>query len=298
MNTSVERYSELFNLQKRNFTVVDGVLYICENHIVRQFAPTSEQILLEKRKADLILKELGGYIFIGQTEISDDPNPEWYAVVCDAGFSVEDYPLSKTRFKVNRSLRRGSVRKVTAEEIIDQAFEVMTEALKDQHYNLNGMKDKRQYQDQFLQLDRFQDIVDIWGVFLGAELVGIVQNYKFGQLEVNYSSLKFTPRLLSECSSYGVLHAMNEYYLKDSGIARVNDGYRNIYHKTSIQEVLQKYFHFYKQPMKLRVHFRQPLGFMLRVLHPLRSILGSMNSKAEALFLLDSISRKYEKLEQ
>jgi len=290
MSFNLSRYNELFRLQQRNFTVVDDAIYICENHTVRQFAPTSEQKFLEKSQILSIMKDLHGFIYIGQTIVTGDNDAQWYAVVCEQGFSGDEYPSAKTRSEIKRSLRRCSVRKVTGQEIVDQVYEVMTDAMKDQYYSGKGKEDKRQYQERFLLLDEFQDIVDIWGVFLDDELAGVAQNYKFGRLEVNYSSIKFKPQLLSHCSSYGLLHTMNEYYLRQNHAVRVNDGYRNVYHKTTIQQVLQKHFHFYKLPMKLQLQFRQPIRFFVNSMRPFRKGISSITPKAEALFLLDSIA--------
>ncbi len=293
MGTAIERYSELFKLQGRNFTVFDGSLYICENHTVRQFASTKEQKMLGESQVSALLRELKGYIFIGQSIITTSAEPDWYAVVCEQGFNVDEYPSAKTRSEIKRSLRRCNVRKVSGQEIVDQAFDVMTDAMKGQFYSRKEMEGKKRYQEQFLLLDNFQDIIDIWGVFSDEELVGVAQNYKTGQLEVNYSSIKFKPQFLSHCSSYGLIHTMNEFYLKQRNAVLVNDGYRNVYHKTTIQQVLQKHFHFYKLPMRLQLHFRQPVRFLVDSLRPFRQSIGSLTPKAEALFLLDEIEKGY-----
>ena len=126
-----------------------------------------------------------------------------------------------------------------------------------------------------------------WAAYCDGKMVAFAQNLIYEKQEVNYTHIKLHPEYLNRYSSYALTYRMNEYYLEQEGFEYVNDGFRSISHETKVQEFLIKKFGFEKAYTGLHIHYRFPLGHMLRIASPFRKVLTKAYPKANALFELD-----------
>lgn len=137
----------------------------------------------------------------------------------------------------------------------------------------------------------FEDIVHHWAVLCDGRLAGFSSNYVFGETEAMYSTLKFHPDHLRKYVSYALLHAMNEFYLAERRVSYVNDGFRTIRHGTELQHFLEHNFAFEKASTGLDVFYRRPVRIALRATFPLRHVIARFDTRARALYELESMVR-------
>ena len=95
----------------------------------------------------------------------------------------------------------------------------------------------------------------------------------------NYSTIKFHPKYLRLYSSYALFYTMNYYYLNEMKFRYVNDGARNLVHKTNIQDFLITKFGFRKAYCKLHIQYNLFLKFLVMLIYPLRFVFYRFNNK-------------------
>jgi hypothetical protein len=86
---------------------------------------------------------------------------------------------------------------------------------------------------------------------------------------------------------------MNRYYLLENTFEYVNDGYRTLLHDTNIQNFLIKKFNFVKAGLTLKVYYKSMYYKIIKVIYPLREIVGIIDPRLKAILELERIRRSY-----
>ena len=135
---------------------------------------------------------------------------------------------------------------------------------------------------------------NFWGVFCDNKIIGYSQNRIIDNY-CEYSTIKFHPKYLGIYSSYLLFFTMNEYYLNKMKFRYVNNGMRNITHRTNIQDFLISKFGFRKAYCRLFVRYNKLVKFTLLLLYPIRFVFYPFNNRFalrfKALFALENIRR-------
>ena len=113
----------------------------------------------------------------------------------------------------------------------------------------------------------------------------------------NYSTIKFHPQYLKYYSSYALFYTMNRYYLAERKLKYVNDGARNLVHKTNVQDFLITKFGFRKAYCKLHIEYSLIIRFIVMFIFPIRFVFYRFNNKfalkINSLLLQEKIRRSF-----
>jgi hypothetical protein len=217
----------------------------------------------------------------------------WYAVICTEFEDLEDLS-SKNRSEIRRGLRNCEVKRVEADFIAKNGFNVFISAFE----RYKGVKKpsitEKEFRERVLKMRDFEDIVHYWGVFHNDILIAYSENYIYDNIEAAYSTIKFHPEYMKLYPSYALIYTMNKYYLQNQKFEYVNDGFRNILHQTNIQGFFIDKFRFKKAYTNLYEFYEPYLSIYLKVTFPIRDILKRVVPKLSALYTMEEIRRKYK----
>jgi len=290
---SLPRFIEMFKRKSLPFVVVNGVIWYEYSRMFEPLGPVAATYSLPADAAKNIFDSFPGSVLIrySNTVAPSIHKSEWYAVVADKFVDLTEMN-AKLRNQVKRGLGNCVVRRITAQILSDIGYDVYLHA----YYNTppKHILTRDEFRSKMLRDADFHDLIHYWGVFKGDVLIGYSINWIYDSIEANYSVAKFHNAYLDLYPSYALFYTMNQYYLVQSKMQYVNDGFRNLYHKTNIQDFLQKKMGFTKLPAKLMIHYRPYIALAMRSLYPLRSILGKLDSRVKALFMLESMRRSSE----
>jgi hypothetical protein len=261
--------------------------------------PAKYDYTLQKDEINFLLKKFPRAFLLRSTNgFKEDNNTtvkNWYAIIKDTHVDVDSIASYEGRKKIRRGLQNCTVKQVTAEFISSHGFEVFLSAFT-KYKNVSKPRiTPEQFEKQYMGRKSFEDIFHYWGVFSNSKLIGYAENLIYDDVEVNYSTMKFSPEFFNLYPSYALIYTMDKYYLTDCRFGYVNDGFRSILHNTNIQEFLIKNLHFKKKYTKLNIHYKKILSLGLSAIFPilpLRNQLSQRFPKLNALFTLEAIRRK------
>ena len=294
-----ERYIEFYNRLGIKTKLLDKILWREYQRMVIPVGPIKFDYLIKKDEAQFLLSEFPKAVMVRFTFNFDvSQNTEWYAVICDKFLELSEIASANTRSKIRRGLKNCKVELVDADFIARQGYEVYISAFK-RYKDVKPIREKEFIRSVLVSRD-FNDIIHYWGVFErnSKRLIAYSQNFIFGEIEVNYSTIKFHPDYLKLYPSYALIYTMNKYYLKEKPYEYVNDGFRSIFHETSFQEYLIKKFNFRKAYTRLEVIYRPWLFAFLSITFPFRKFLGKINAKLKALYEMEEIRRLSNNVKQ
>lgn len=106
---------------------------------------------------------------------------------------------------------------------------------------------------------------------------GKLQGYAYLKDEEKHSDL-LVLRVNPEMERYAINAAlidgiMEAYKERLQGEFYISDGARTVFHETSFQDYLEKYFDFRKAYCNLHLKYRPIVGFAVKVLYPFRNII-------------------------
>jgi len=197
-----------------------------------------------------------------------------------------------TRSKIRRGLKACSIRLVNKSFIIDEGFECYKAAVLNYNTTLN-LKTESEFRNDILELEGSWDF---WAVFHENRMIGYSQNWLMED-SCDYSTIKLHPDFLSLYSSYVLFFTMNKYYLDELKFRYVNDGARNLLHKTNIQNFLITKFGFRKAYCILHLKYSTTFKLLVTFIYPFRFVFYAFNNrfatKINSLFLQEKIRRSF-----
>lgn len=239
----------------------------------------------------LLIKLENAFLARWVTEFDDEVATEFWYVICDKSLEINDYSLN-TRSKIRRGLKNCQVMKITKQVIIKNAYEVYKHAFL--KYTTHST-----YKNEINFIKEIESLGTDWeffGVYYQEKLIAYCMCSLIDGT-CNYSTIKFHPKYLKYYPSYALFYIMNRYYLSERKLQYVNDGARNLVHKTNVQEFLISKFGFRKAYCKLHIEYRLIIRFFVAFLYPIRFVFQGFNnkfaSKINSLLLQEKIRRSF-----
>jgi hypothetical protein len=292
-NELINRFADLFNERSEKFTIFNNTLFKPYNGMVVPFAPANENVNISNHNAQELLSQLGGKLVRWTDgEFVFSGTQEWYAVVCRKFTSI-DSVKSKLRNELGKGISNCIVERVDAKYLGRLGYDVYYKACA--KYKLSNVNyiDEKTYSKYTLAGYNYNDILHYWGVFHKGKMIAYSTNYIFGQTEALYTSIKIDPAYLNVFPLYALIYVMNRYYLLENTFEYVNDGYRTLLHDTNIQNFLIKKFNFVKAGLTLKVYYKSMYYKIIKVIYPLREIVGIIDPRLKAILELERIRRSY-----
>lgn len=269
-------------------------LWYQENGVIKRFSPALQSKYV-KIDAKAILKNLNGKILLNSFCDENINSSKWYAVICDHAKGIDEYSSQNTRSKLRRASKRLRVEIVQPKKHIDKLFEVFQAANLSYNSSMNH-NSKVRFFKLMGEAEKYEKNIHLWVVWEKDKIIGYSHNYLLGNVEANYSSIKFHPEYMKNYSSYLLIHEMNNYYLKNNIVNYVNDGFRTLLHDTLIQSFLIEKFGFKKYNLRLEITYNRKIALAVSVLYRLKSIVSKLHPKINAIISLEEIRRE-EKIE-
>jgi hypothetical protein len=276
--------------KNRRFARIDGQLFVRKDRWIVPVGPVSQPYRLSKGQCQELLRDLGGLWVLWTDGFGPHAeDSEWHAVICRRHVAVEEVASGNTRSKLRRGLKQCEVRPVEVREIARNGYETYCAAVSGYGHHAEILPTAKEFARRVMTDEPFGDIRHQWAAYHGGKMVAFAQNLIYDKTEVDYTLIKLHPEYLNRYSSYALIYRMNEHYLAQQGFEYVTDGFRSISHETGVQDFLMKEFGFEKARTGLRVHYRWPVGPLLRAARPFRGVLAKAYPKADALFELDRL---------
>lgn len=214
----------------------------------------------------------------------------WY-VIKDEPFDINDLK-SKRRYEINKGNKNFYVKRIKAEDYLDDLFRVTLEAYKGWPEKYRPKVSKEGF---YVQIQDWRNI----DIFAGFEREsGKIQGYSvlsdYGSY-VEFSILRTEPLAEKNAINAAMVFGILEYYRnRFDGHFYINDGSRAIRHETNFQDYLEKYFGFRKAYCNLNVRYKKGFGIIVKMLYPFRKIIkpdSGIGSKVSAILRMEEICR-------
>jgi hypothetical protein len=289
----VEQYVEMCRFKNRRFALVDGQLFARKDRWIVPVGPASQPYRLDRGQCRELLRKLGGLWVMWTDGFGPHAEgSEWHAVICRRHTVVEEVASGNTRSKLRRGLKQCEVRPVEVKEIARNGYETYCAAVSGYGLHEEILPTAEEFARRVMTDEPFADIRHRWAAYHDGKMVAFAQNLIYEKTEVDYTLIKLHPKYLNRYSSYALIYRMNEHYLAQEGFEYVTDGFRSISHETGVQDFLMKEFGFEKARTGLHIHYRWPLGPLLRMARPFRGVLTKVYPKADALLELDRLGTR------
>ena len=285
----LERHAEMLRYKNQPFAVVAGQLFVRRDRRIAPLGPVSQAYHLEPDQCRDLLRQLGG-LWVQWTEGFGPQSAAsaWYCLTCRRHVPVDEVASANARKHIRRGLKRCEVRQVGVEEIARNGYETYCAAVRE-YGTSERLPTAEEFARRVMTDEPFQDIRHQWAAYHEGKLIAFNQNLIYGDIEVDYTLGKYHPDYQDHYPAYALFNRMNEYYLAERGFQYIHAGSRTVSHDTQVQEFLIRLFNFEREPLGLRVHYRPPLGPLLRLAWPFRGLLQAAVPKARALFELDRL---------
>jgi hypothetical protein len=204
----------------------------------------------------------------------------WYVIKDDRDEQGAGTFSSNTRNQIRKSLKMCDIRQISKFEIAEKGYFVYKSSFERYRNTDVSPVSAESFRNNFQKLDDSKH--DIWGSYCRetGKLIAYSVNI-IADNSCNYSTLKGIPEYMkSHLSFYGLIHSMNEYYLREKHFSYVNDGARSLTEHSNIQEFLIQKFKFRKAYCKLYVEYVWWLKILIKILYPFRNIITDVRIKS------------------
>ncbi len=207
----------------------------------------------------------------------------WYVIKDEYG-GIDELP-AKVRNQVRKSCKTYDFKKVDAEEMSENAYEL---------YN----KSRARFNDNSLIMTKDQwksrcqgDDKHFWiGYHKETGEPYVFATNKVYDDHCDYVSMGVDPNAPSSTyPMYGLILEMNRYYLDELKMMYVSDGARSITEHSNIQPFLIEKFRFRNAYCDLQLFYKPWLSVLVRLLYPFRGIIK--NNRISAILNQESMTR-------
>lgn len=208
---------------------------------------------------------------------------DWWYVIKDSDPELSRLS-KKVRYQVRQGLKAFSVRRCERAVILDAGYPVYVAAF-ERYETFEPVYTRAQFESAIRSMP---DEIEFWGVFEieGGQLCAFAENI-VDSGACFYSTMWFTSPSLKRFAAYALVQTMNEEYLGSRKLAYVSDGARNLSHQTNVHQFLQEKFGFRRAYSRLGVVYSPLVGFLVALLYPLRTMLGSWGPMSRLQVLLE-----------
>lgn len=235
--------------------------------------PHREQKLSKSEIASLLAN--GGVMVRNTYDFDCKEDTDFYFVIKD-NFGGFGELSSKMRNQIRRCFKTMSVRRISADFLLEEGYEVYKAAA--ENYSVKSIPPTIQ---EFKDRLNSGEENDYWGCFdlNTGSLVAFSMN-AVTEESCEYRTLKAIPEFQRKYAYYGLIYTMNQYYLEHVGLQYVNDGARSITQHSNIQLFLIEKFNFRKAYCHLEITYKRWFGIIVKVLYPFRKYIPMRSVQA------------------
>ncbi|HAM99297.1 MAG TPA: hypothetical protein DCQ26_11885 [Marinilabiliales bacterium] len=288
-----DRFEELLKSQQVEYLRMEDILLREYGSIIIPLGPVIQEKPKYEVDARFVFKNLKGKLVWWSYQESKSGECQWYAVVKDKHTLLADYKSANTRNQIKKGLKSNEVRRIPLRFFLENGFPVYKKVMRS--FNSTKKIEERDFVINHSGYQGFEDIIHFWGIFQQEVLIGYAIIYCYEKQEANISEVRIHPGFQKDYPSYALFHNLSEYYLGKGGFQYLSDGYRTLLHKTGVQELLIKKFHFHKEPLHLEVRFRPPFDVLVRFLRPFQQA-PFIPSSLKAVLKLQTIYNQQKRL--
>lgn len=276
--------------------VYNGIEWINYQGVLIPNVAPHIKISLSKDDIKYLLTHSNTY-FIRWISDWDSPNPtEFWHVIKDGNSSLEELS-SNTRHNVRRGLKKCTFKKVKAEIVLREGYEVYRKAFMKYDTFLKPISEEK-FKAYIQSLQNYKE----WDFWEARNDEGKMIAYSLNKLDHKmcaYKTTKFDPDYQKLYSSEGLFYTMNTYYLNEIGVLYIDDGSRSLSHNTSIQDYFINKFKFRKAYCKLHIAYSSRIKLAVNLLFPFKKLISKIkHPSAQKLLVLlrhEEIRRSFEK---
>lgn len=252
-------YHNIYNSLGIKHLLYKNAIWVNSRGLIQSIGPAIQDYSLNRSEAEFLMKKLKGLAVVSTdgfnlNNLNDTHKcKEYYAVINDEFIPIE-LLSSNTRSKIRRGMKKCKVEKVSIDYVARNGYAVYIKAYKRYNTKNPEVVDEERFYRNLIRTAKWPEIHDYWGVFCGNKFVAYAHVLLFSDIEASYTYFKFDPDYLRFYISYILIQEMNKYYLGEKFVSYVNDGFRNLFHKTTFQEFLIEKFHFKKAFINLSVY--------------------------------------------
>lgn len=222
---------------------------------------------------------------------------EWWYVIIDKPFDISGIK-SKRRYEIKKGNKHFLVKEIDPSDYIEEIYTITKAAYESYPEPYRPSLSHKSFTEDIKKWDFYKT----YGAFSFAdkELYGYAclsrdDNY------INFRTIKVDPNQEKNAINAALVYhllADHEGFLKSGGY--ICDGERAVFHKTSFQDYLEKYFCFRKAYCTLHIAYRPAFGIIIKAAFPFRKILRKSGSnlllvKSNALLNMEEIRRTFVK---
>lgn len=229
------------------------------------FLPPHNERELEKKEATSLMEQSGTWFLRNCYNFDKKEQTSFWFVIKDHFGGMEELS-TKTRNLVRRAFKTLDIRIVPQSFICENGYKVYAASFA--RYGGDPCSEEV-YQKQLTAGD-FQR--EYWACLEKetGQMVAYAENLLYVDM-CEYSSLKAIPEYMSKYYPYyGLLYAMNQYYLLEKKLKYVNDGARTLTEHSNIQTFLEDKFLFRKAYCDLKIYYVPWLRILIGSIFPFR----------------------------
>lgn len=192
----------------------------------------------------------------------------WWYCIKDEPFDINNINAKK-RYEINKGKKNFEVKIINPSEHTEDLYEIFIKAM--ETYGGTSSYDRNKILKSF--------VAGPTQVYFGAFFLGDNRLCGYAILDesstyIKYVTHKAIPSYESKAVNAAIVNAILEYYTdKLSNGIYICDGERNVYHETSFQSYLEKYFGFRKAYCRLNIKYKSYVKLAVNFLYPFRKII-------------------------
>ena len=202
------------------------------------------------------------------TDFDCPQETNWWYLIKEAPYDVNE-ASSNVRRHIRQSLRKCTVKKISAEDCIEDLYRVYKEACA-RYQNMGHQVSYESFQEGYLH---GEEQAEYWGGYDQEDrLIGYVVVLVWDEY-VETSVAKFSAQYMNLRVSDALYHTILEYYLNQEGKKYVSSGQRSVNHVTNSQEYKINTFGFKKAYCRLHMAYLPIVAAAVHLIYPFRKHL-------------------------
>jgi hypothetical protein len=288
----LDRFAKLHEGQGRSIGFLNNKLWVKNGRMIVPVGPAHRDYEISEEQAHQLLKKAPGSLLVKYHSVPKEPSVHgaWYAIIGDNFIALGAY-RNKYQKDIKKGLKNCDVRQLDASFIAKYGYNVYLAAFS-RYQGIPKPMGRDSYKDMIHATIDFNDIYHYWGAFYKVKLVAYMVIVVYGDEEANISVGKYDPEFLRYRSSDALLYTLSQHYLQNKSVQYINSGYRNIHHKTNVEEYVLRKFSYKKLYLNSKVTYNYILEYYLKLTFPLRKWIGKLHHNLESIYLLEEIRKK------
>lgn len=259
-----------------NVIELNSIKWFLYNGALVPDVPPHIEIKLSGGQVKYLLGKSKAYFLRWPCDFDCGFETEWWYLIRDKSINLDEFD-SKRRLEFKKGIKRCTVKKVDAEYIAKNGYEIYKSAFDSYDTFLKPVGQAEFHNRMMSRKDN--RAFDFWAAFSRSDgkMIGYYMN-RIGPECCLYSTGKFRPDYLKEGVHHALIHEMTNYYLNEMGLRYVCAGARSISHKTNVQEFLVHKLHFRKAFCRLNLVYNPLVKIIITILYPFRDVISRIDT--------------------